>query len=100
MKCTHQLQLLWPPPQVLSGLYEAFPVVFLAVHFHCQEPVPVMDIGLIHYSAYCQCDFCDTLPQAWVNYKSSYKCIGYLWRVHDQMKSNKSDDYLFDNQHI
>lgn len=59
-----------------------------------------MDIGLIHYHADCQCDFCHTLPQAWVNYKADSKCISYSWRDHDQRKSNKSDDYLFDKQGI
>lgn len=59
-----------------------------------------MDIGLIHYRADCQCDFCHTLPQAWVNYKAGSKCISYSWGDHDQMKSNKSDDYLLDKQGI
>lgn len=82
---------------MLSGLYEAFPLVFLAAHFRCQALAPVMDIGLIHYRADCQCDFSDTLPQAWVNYKAGKKCISYSWGDHDQMKSNKSDNYLFDD---
>jgi len=85
---------------VLSGLYEALPLVFLAAHFRCLELVLVMDIGLIHYRADCQCDVCHTLPKAWVNYKAGSKRISYSWRDHDQMKSNKSDDYLFDKQGI
>lgn len=75
-------------------------LVFLAAHFHRYELVPFMDKGLIYYRADCQYDFCDSLPQAWVNYKSGCKYIIYSWGVHDQMKSNKLDNYLFDNQAI
>lgn len=60
----------------------------------------VMHIGLIHYRGDWHHDFCHTLPQAWVNYKAGNKCPSYSWGDHDQMKSNKSDDYLFDKRKI
>lgn len=47
--------------------------------------VPVLDVGLIHYHADCQCDFCHTLLQARVNYKAADKRISYSWNRPSQM---------------
>lgn len=80
--------------RVPSGHHAALPHVCFVCSFSLL--VPVMDIGLIHYRT----DFCHTLLQPWVNYETGGKRIRYSWAGHDQTKSNKSDDYLFDKQRI